>query len=225
MNGDWLTTARQTLPRLLRLLDELEPTYRIQDARDVSPDFVAREGIEAVVWDVDGTLMSYHAPAIEPLFAPCLEALRSVGVRQAILSNCGEARFVELGQMFPDFPIVRAYSLGEERVYRVLHGGEDSLGSERAKDLLARGARQVRKPDGPLLLATLEALGTTDPSAALMVGDQFLTDVASGNLAGTRSAKLPAWAKQTFPVTLRVSQGLERFLYRISRLRGPRRSS
>ncbi|MEZ4647409.1 MAG: HAD hydrolase-like protein [Candidatus Eisenbacteria bacterium] len=225
MNADWLTTARQTLPRLIRLLDHLEPTYRFHDVRDVSPEFTAREGIAAVVWDVDGTLMSYHGTETDPLFVPNLEALASAGVRQAILSNCGESRFLELGAMFPDFPIVRGYDLGGERVYRVLHQGVDSLGDGRAKELLGRGAHQVRKPDGPLLLATLGALGDIDPSTALMVGDQFLTDVATGNLAGARSGKLPAWAKDTFPATLRVSQGLERLLYRISRLRGPRRSA
>ena len=222
--ADWLTTARQTLPRLIRLVRELEPTYFLPDSRAVSPEFLRSEGIRAVVWDVDGTLMSYHAPAVDPEFVPTLQALEAMGVGQAILSNCGEERFVELGRMFPHWPVVRAYQLGSDRIYRVLLRGQDSLGTREASALLGQGAHQVRKPDGPLFLHTLGVLGDLQPEEALMVGDQHLTDIATANLASARSAKVPAWRRETFPFPVRASQWLELALYRLTR-RGSSRSS
>ena len=224
MNGDWLTTARQTFPRLARLFRELEPSYQFPDLRSVSPEFARSQAIRAVVWDVDGTLMSYHAPAPDPAFVPTLEALRAAGVVQAVLSNCGEKRFAELGRMFPEFPVVRGYQIGKERIYRVLHRGADSLGQREASALLRRGAQQVRKPDGPLFLHVLHVLGGLPPEEALMVGDQYLTDIATANLAGARSAKVKAWRGETFPLPVRASQWLETWLYLLSR-RGSTRSS
>lgn len=183
----------------------------------MSAEFVRREGILAVVWDVDGTLMSYHASGVDPAFLPTIATLREMGVAQAVLSNCGEERFVDLGRIFPEFPVVRAYELGADRTYRVLHEGRDSLGKEAAEALLGRGARQVRKPDGPLFLHAVSVLGCSSPTDALMVGDQFLTDVATANLAGGRSAKVPAWKRDTFPFPVRASQWLESAFYRLSR--------
>lgn len=225
MTGDWWTTARQTVPRLARLARELEPTYRFSDVRAITPEFAARESIRAVVWDVDGTLMAYHAGGVDPELRSVLDRLAAARIAQAVVSNCGEARFVELGRIFPEFPVVRAYQRGGERTYRVLMHGVDSLDSEALTALRRAGARQVRKPDAGLLLQALDALGGIPAAAALMVGDQHLTDVATANLAGARSAKVAAWKRESFPLALRVSQSLERMLYLIMRSRGRSRSS
>lgn len=207
------------------LLRELEPALCLPDARAITPELLRREGIGAVVWDVDGTLMSYHAPAVDPEIRPVLEALIDAGVAQAILSNCGERRFLDLGRIFPELPIVRGYELRGTRTYRVLHRGSDQPGATVVHDLLQQGARPIRKPDGPLLLQVLTALGGVSPTEALMVGDQYLTDVATANLAGVRAAKVPTWKPETFPLPVRASQVLERVAYRFRRGRGRSRSS
>ena len=64
--------------------------------------------------------------------------------------------------------------------------------------------------------AALEELGVADrPAAALMVGDQYFTDIASANLAGVRSVKVPTLHRASFPAPVRWSQRLEAVLYRL----------
>ncbi len=61
----------------------------------------------------------------------------------------------------------------------------------------------------------MELLAEKDQNRVLMVGDQYLTDVASANLAGIRSAKVRTFRRDTFPRSLRFSQALEVTLYRV----------
>jgi len=64
--------------------------------------------------------------------------------------------------------------------------------------------------------AALAELDIADrPEAALMVGDQYFTDIASANLAGVRSAKVPTLHRASFPAPVRWSQRLEAVLYRL----------
>ncbi|MCA9722385.1 MAG: HAD hydrolase-like protein, partial [Gemmatimonadetes bacterium] len=49
----------------------------------------------------------------------------------------------------------------------------------------------------------------------VMVGDQYLTDIAGANLAGARSIKLAAIAPETLPPGIRAGQRVERLLYRL----------
>ncbi len=214
MNGDWLTTAKQSLPRLKKLVHRLEPTFVFPDIRSITPEFVEREQIRGIIWDVDGTLMSYHGSAIDPALLPTVNALSECGVVQAVLSNCGEDRFVRLGTMFPEWPTLRGYQTAEgHRRYRVLKSGLDDPGPEEVARILSSGGFTVRKPDGDLLREALRVLDV-EPEHGLMVGDQYLTDVASANLAGVRSVKVPAWRGDTFPIAVKASQTFERLLYR-----------
>jgi predicted HAD superfamily phosphohydrolase YqeG len=211
---DLLSTLRQTIPRLWRLRNYLEPTFHLDTVAAIDAAFLQRHGVRAVLWDVDGTVMSFHGGDVDPAFPHVRDLFRDGPGRHAILSNCHESRFEELGRMFPEVPIVRAYSTANGPIFRVKQQGSDTHTSHEVSELLNAGGRQIRKPSGELVDYCMQLLGEKDPNSVLMVGDQYLTDVASANLAGIRSAKVRTFRRDTFPRAIRFSQSLEAMLYR-----------
>ena len=117
--------------------------------------------------------------------------------------------------MFPDVRVVRQYQLGDRLVPRHLMADTDSWSVDERKQYLAEGAIAIRKPSGSLLLEAVAAMGI-EPSGAIMVGDQYLTDVVGANLAVVRSIKLPTLARDTYPRMIRFSQWLEQVIYRLA---------
>jgi len=219
MATDHLATLRQSIPRIRQLLSQLEPTYQLETVGEINAAFLERNCIRAVLWDVDGTIMSYHGKDVDPEFPHMRAMFRDGPARHAILSNCDEARFDELGRMFPEVPLLRGYSAPRESVFRYRLREIDTHTQEDIERLLATGGRQIRKPSGELIEYGMEVLEETDPQAVLMVGDQYLTDIASANLAGTRSAKVKTFRRDTFPRSIRTSQRLEILIYRLFRKR------
>ena len=217
MATDHLATLRQSIPRIRQLLSQLEPTYQLETVGEINAAFLERNCIRAVLWDVDGTIMSYHGKDVDPEFPHMRAMFRDGPARHAILSNCDEARFDELGRMFPEVPLLRGYSAPRESVFRYRLREIDTHTQEDIERLLATGGRQIRKPSGELIEYGMEVLEETDPQAVLMVGDQYLTDIASANLAGTRSAKVRTFRRDTFPRSIRTSQRLETLVYRLVR--------
>ncbi len=217
MPADQYATLLQTMPRLWTIARNSRPTYAFDTVQSITGDFLEREGVRGVLWDVDGTIMSYHAKAIDETFGHLHALISADPDRHAVLSNCDEPRFRELGDMLPELPILRAYATPSGPVFRHTHRGRDTHSHEEIARLLQRGARQIRKPSGALVRYGMEILGLTDPQEVLMVGDQYLTDVASANLAGARSVKVRTWRRDTFPFSIRTSQRLERLLYLVMR--------
>lgn len=193
----------------------MRPTWRFTDISALTADRLMELGVAAAIWDVDGTLMSYHAEEVDPRFHEQIRALfRDSRVRHAILSNCGEERFLMLGRLFPEIPVMRGYRRRDGgMVFRILQGGSDSLPDVAA--LLAEGAHPIRKPDGELVRRAMVALGVKEPGRVVMIGDQYMTDVASANLAGARSIKVDTFRRDSFPLPVKLSQSLERLLYAI----------
>ena len=218
MSSDQLSTLWQTLPRFWTIARNMQPTYDLDSANDVTPAFLERERIEAVLWDVDGTIMAYHAKAIDGEFAHLPTMFAEGPAQHGILSNCDEVRFLELADMIPELPSFRGYSTDADPVFRHTLEGQDTHTAEQISALLANGARQIRKPSGDLITYAMKVLGIDDPKNILMVGDQYLTDVASANLAGARSAKVRTFRRDTFPASIRFSQRLEQALNRLMRL-------
>ena len=212
---DLLSTLRQTLPRLWRLRSQLQPTFHLDTVAAIDTAFLQHHGIRAVLWDVDGTVMSFHGGDVDPAFPHVRKLFRDGPGRHAILSNCHESRFEELGRMFPEVPIVRAYSTATGPIVRVKQRGGDTHTSHEVLELLNAGGRQIRKPSGELVGYCMHVLEEKDPNSVLIVGDQYVTDVASANLAGIRSAKVRTFRRDTFPRALRFSQALEATLYRV----------
>jgi predicted HAD superfamily phosphohydrolase YqeG len=217
---DWITTARQAGPRFLSLMMKLQPTFHLSDINSLDPHFLARHNISALLWDVDGTLMPHHDRLLAPRVDAALSSLRNL-VPQAILSNCGEARFQELGEIF-SLPILRGYSVDGSFVVRRLERGRDLWKAGGSPILRPSGfMAALNKPSGQLIGLALDELEVPveQRPLALMVGDQHFTDVAGANLAGIRSAKVRTMAPRSFPFPLRCLHVCERVIYRA--MRGP----
>lgn len=217
---DWITTTWQALPQFFRLVTKLKPTYHLPDVTALDSGFVSSHGVAALLWDVDGTLMPHHYMGVAPEFQATLKALESA-VPQAILSNCGETRFLELGKIFPELPVLKAYTTeAGTTVLRSLHRGEErwSLGSGKDHQPIARPEgrlKPLKKPSAELIDFAIDRLGADQRDRVFMVGDQYFTDIAGANLAGIRSVKVPTFGRHSFPFPIRSFQLIERGIYRL----------
>lgn len=201
------------VPRLASVLSRMRPTWHLAALREVNDAFLAKHGIRGIIWDVDGTLTGDRKPALDPRAAPAFRALEAMsGLGHVVLSNAGEERYAELSAIFPAMPILRAYTKGETVLYRRRRGPDDSWTTAELERQLAEGARVIRKPSRVLTEYAVQSLALPK-DAALMIGDQYLTDVAGANFGGVRSVKLPTLARETFRYSVRFSQRLEQILY------------
>lgn len=207
----WLQTIRQSAPVALRLVRKLAPTFEMEGVTAIDEKFLGTHGIRGLIWDVDGTLTPYHAPRPTAAVADHLARLAGLaGLRQVILSNCGEERFAELGRIFPTLEVLKVYEGPDGRRYRSLVAGEETWeGGARGP-----GLRAIRKPSAELVEYAVRRLGVPAAEVA-MVGDQYWTDVAGANLAGVRSIRIPPLEPGSFPVTIRAFQAVEQFLRRV----------
>jgi predicted HAD superfamily phosphohydrolase YqeG len=209
------STFFQVAPRLLKVMRHMRPTWHVPALVAVTPAWLRQQGIRGLIWDVDGTLTGDRQPAVLPAADAAFRQLADdPGLRHVVLSNAGEERYRELGAMFPAMPILRAYTLGADVLYRRLQGTNDTWTDAELARRLAEGARVIRKPNAVLVAYALRELAC-GKGEAVMIGDQYLTDVAGANLGGVRSIKLPTLARETFRTSVRASQVLELGLYRM----------
>lgn len=210
------TTFVQVLPRLASLVGQMRPTWPVRSLAEVTPAFLAANGVRGLIWDVDGTLTGDRRRDFVPESAgPFRALLADASLRHVILSNASEERFVELGGMFPTIPILRGYALRGEVLFRKIANGSDCWTAEELEARLADGAHVIRKPNAALIDLAVRELACAKGEAA-MVGDQYLTDVAGANLGGVRSIKLPTLAPETFRRTVRAGQLFENALFAIA---------
>ncbi len=210
---DWVLTLKQTLPRVGTVLQNLRPTLHLPDLRAIDAALLAEHGIRGLIWDIDGTVMPNHAAAVHAEFAAAFGALvEHPALRHVILSNSGERRFAELGTIFPQLPILRAYRTKRGPRFRRLQGGVDHWSGA---DGEVSGADVIKKPDAILIELALRELGVTDRDQVLMIGDQYFTDIAGANLGGVRSAKVDTLARETFTLPIRMFQRTEALLFRL----------
>ncbi len=210
-------TALQSGRHLWRLTREMVPTWHADSVARLTPSFLDANHVEGVIWDVDGTLTSYHGRSIERSVASHFaELVRRPGIRHLILSNAPESRYAELSNIFPGIPVLRVYELRGKLHRRVMVSGSDSTPADSHRALLEAGARALRKPHAALIREALDVLGCAG-SQAVMVGDQYLTDVAGAGLAGIRSIKVMTLAPSTFPKSVRIAQAAEQMLFVLTR--------
>jgi predicted HAD superfamily phosphohydrolase YqeG len=217
---DWFTTTKQALPRFFELVSKLKPTFHLPDITAVDRRFVEDQNVAALLWDVDGTLMPHHDMGVASEFRATLANLESK-IPQAILSNCGEIRFHELGRIFPELPVLKAYRGPDGGVVlRILHGGierwSEGAGATRRDVARPEGTLiALKKPSAELIELALEQLGSPPRDRVFMVGDQYFTDIAGANLAGIGSIKVSTFKPKSFPFALRSFQLFERAVYRL----------
>ena len=203
------------VPRLASVLKRMRPTWHMERLAQVDAEFLSANGFRGIIWDVDGTLTGDRQDRLHPDAAAAFQALQALpGIGHVVLSNAGEERYAQLGAIFPGLAILRAYTKGAETLYRRRRGLEDSWSSDELERQLAEGAQVIRKPSAVLTAYALETL-ELPREAALMIGDQYLTDVAGANLGGVRSVKLPTLAPGSFRTSVRFSHVLEKSLYAI----------
>jgi len=213
----WIHTARRVLPAFFRLSRRTAPTWRRGTIGDIDADELAAAGVSAILWDVDGTLMSHHAREVDPALRDAFEMLvADVRFRHAIVSNCQLPRFRELGTMFPEIPILLGFQTEEGAAFRILEGGEERHAGPGRSALPPPGSEErgpgvspMRKPAAELVEEAARQLGIEDASRTIMVGDQYFTDVVSANLAGARSLKVRTLDRPSFPLAVRLSQRFE----------------
>jgi len=200
----------------MRLTGCLRPTLHIPDIRRLDPAVLTDQGTRAVLWDVDGTLMEHHGDRVDPELLPAFERLLALnGVQHAILSNCGEDRFLELGKIFPDLPVLRAYSISGRVVRRSLFQGQDRWSDPAGQALHPHQLQRISKPSDTLFRCVMEELGIADSRTLMMIGDQYFTDVAGANLCGAASVKVSTWRRDSFPLALRFFQRAEQLVYTV----------
>jgi HAD superfamily phosphatase (TIGR01668 family) len=191
----------------------MRPTWHLPSLAVVTPEFLRAQGLRGVIWDVDGVLTGDRRPDLVPQSeGPFRTLLAAGGLRHVVLSNASEERFRQLGGMFPAVPILRGYRLGGETVFRRLVGVADSWTDEVLERRLAAGARVIRKPSAALVDYAVRELAC-DKGEVVMIGDQYLTDVAGANLGGVRSIRVPTLAPETFRPAVRLSQRIETALF------------
>ena len=217
--SDWFSTTKQALPQFFRLVSKLKPSFHLPDITALDADFVAAHGIAALLWDVDGTLMPHHDMSVAMEFQATLKNLEAT-VPQAILSNCGEDRLHELGRIFPELPVLKAYRTSNRTVVRILLRGneqwsEGTGGQRRSIDRPAETLMPLKKPSAELIEFALDQLGVHQRDRVFMIGDQYFTDIAGANLAGIRSVKVPTFGPRSFPFPIRSFQLIERGIYRL----------
>ncbi len=221
--GDWLRTIVQELRRIPLLLRHMRATCDLPALDALEPALLRRLGVRGLIWDVDGTLMRRgdRSVAAGP-HAALARLVAEPALRHVILSNCGEARFLELAALFPALPLLRAYrTAAGGTVYRVRTGTEERWRGQAGRwgqfppvaELV--GARALRKPSPELVPFALSELGLDHPAHAAAIGDQRLTDVAGANVAGCLSLKVPTLGRESFPVPVRVLQWTEETVYRL----------
>ena len=213
---DWITTTRQALPEFFRLARRLRPTFRMRDIREITHAFVRENHINALIWDVDGTLMPHHHKGVAPSLQPAMDQILELAeVRHTILSNCGEERLLELGQLFPDIPVVKVYDTESGTVCRTLVEGRENWMGESGPVEPPLNRQPIKKPSARLVECAMRVIGREDPSGVVMVGDQYFTDIAGANLAGIRSIKVDTFDPPSFPFAVRSFQRFESLFYRL----------
>ncbi len=201
------------LPDFLRLSRAIEPTWELEGVAALDIGFLRSNGVSALLWDVDGTLMAHHAHEVDERVRPRFEELVAApDLAHAIVSNCELPRFEELGRIFSEVPVLLGFSTPKGPAFRIRQRGGETVTGPGARLLDVPGAATpLRKPSAELVEEALRALGMEGrPRGAVLVGDQHFTDVASANLAGIRSIRVPTLERSSFPLPVRVSQRLER---------------
>jgi predicted HAD superfamily phosphohydrolase YqeG len=206
-------TFIQVLPRLPSVIRQMRPTWHRSGLRAVDERFLRANGIRGLIWDVDGTLTGDRRGELAPECEGPFRALIAIaGVSHVVLSNAGEERYVQLGALFPTMPILRAYAVDGEVLCRRRLGADDSWTPEELERRLAAGARVIRKPSAALVDFAVRELRCAKDEA-LMIGDQYMTDVSGANMGGVRSVKVPTLAPETFRTVVKFTQWAERMVY------------
>ncbi|MCI1284073.1 MAG: YqeG family HAD IIIA-type phosphatase [Lacticaseibacillus songhuajiangensis] len=127
------------------------PTWMVKAIYNIRPATLKRLGIQAVLTDLDNTLIAWNNPNGTEQLREWLAEMHTAGITVMVVSNNNHKRVAKAVAGF-DVPFTA-------RALKPLAVGID------------RAVRELKLPK----------------KACIMVGDQLLTDVIAGNLAGVRT--------------------------------------
>ncbi|MDO8642402.1 MAG: HAD hydrolase-like protein [Candidatus Woesearchaeota archaeon] len=190
------------------------------------------KGIKGVIVDVDSTITKYHGTEVDDTVADTFAQLCET-YPVVILSNSNEARFCELGTVFPDIPVLRAYEGRTAelrwhgfRAYRRLFRGFSTLdpdphfdSSPEVRSIHQTDSpglhprltyyRALRKPNPLLFNYAQRELGINDQKKVVVIGDRHSTDISGGNQAGMYTIKVAPLRPETEPFTAKLGRRIE----------------
>ncbi|RLK62924.1 YqeG family HAD IIIA-type phosphatase [Atopobacter sp. AH10] len=138
------------------MLEYLTPTWMVTSIYRITPDQLKREGIQAILTDLDNTLVEWHTKEASEQLLNWVRLMKESGIKVVVVSNNSGGRVKKITDEMQVPFISRAKKPSRRGILRAL-------------DLLDLKKEQV-----------------------VMVGDQLLTDVLSGNRSGVRTI----WVKQ-----------------------------
>lgn len=74
------------------MFDNLQPDWMVNSVFQLSPDFLRQRGKEAIIFDIDNTLVSHDTPLPTPEIADFLKKFTDEGIKVALLSNNAKGR-------------------------------------------------------------------------------------------------------------------------------------
>jgi len=160
------------------------PTYQFKSITNVTPMFLLKNGIMALIVDKDETLMGTGENLIRPEIANWVKGIRNAGIKVVISSNSARVGAVKKCSK----------ELGVEYV-------------------LCGPAYIWGKPWISGFTKALKILGST-PCETAVIGDQLMTDIWGGNCAKLRTILVQPLSGKDRIITKLTGRLIERWILR-----------
>jgi uncharacterized protein len=76
----------------MSFLNQFCPGLRARSVGEITPEFLAEQGIRALILDLDNTLVPWHGYEVAPEVAQWVETMHAAGIRLCIVSNTHRPR-------------------------------------------------------------------------------------------------------------------------------------
>lgn len=100
-----------------------KPTYVLDKVTDITPEFLRKKGIKALILDLDNTLTTHNNPVVPQSSLDWINTMKSAGIKLMIVSNNHEPRVTPFAkQLDIDFvcegakPLTIGYSKAVRRL-------------------------------------------------------------------------------------------------------------
>ena len=164
-----------------RILQLFSPDENADRVVDIDLGALASSGFEALMLDLDNTLLPWQSSQVPPDVRGWIERAKGMGMKLVILSNTHNPR--RLARIASDLGIPSVH-----------------------------GALKPRKAG----FARASALIGSPSEHTVVVGDQVLTDILGGNLAGMRTILVKPMSAREF-IGTKVSRLIERCIFALLR--------
>ena len=175
------------------MLEQLNPEYRFSSILNIKPAWMRGEGYEALLLDVDNTLLPRNSARIPAEHLVWLKGMRQAGIAVALSSNNGGTRVQlikkQLLENGLDIPILtwagKPAPWAYTKALRLLQGKEEKDASA-GRDSLFEEKKEKVTLARPMCNreANEKAITQERHIQVLAAGDQLFTDVLGAHLSG-----------------------------------------